>query len=802
MDSLSSLNERQRQAAEATEGPVIVLAGAGSGKTKTLITRIAYLIHKGVDPASILAVTFTNKAAAEMKHRVALALKEARPNFQGRWAQPWMGFSQAMPEVSTFHSFCVKLLRQESHVLGFVRPFMIYDDDDTHSLLKKILDEFDINPKNSNPKRFKGAIDQLKCAAVGPEEMDPKDFAFGPFGDQLQKVYRRYQEALKANQAFDFGDLIVETYKLLRDHPAVLQKYQDRFRYLMVDEYQDTNRAQYLLVTLLAKKYRNLCVVGDEDQSIYKWRGADIRNILDFQKDYPEAGQVKLEQNYRSTQNIINAASAVIKNNKGRYDKTLWTDNEPGEKLRWVQLPDERAEAEFVGREIQKFLNRHHEYSFQDVAVFYRSHAQSRALEEIFRRLRVAYKIVGGVGFYERREIKDALAYLRVLVNPDDSISLLRIINVPARGIGKSTLDKVEAYAQERKLSLFAGLRKMLEEGAPELPPSAKKKLFDFVKLLDSFRDLATRSLVSEIYHHILEATGYVLELKAENSDEAKARIQNLEEFSTVIQFFEEDAKNRGLGPQDGLLQGFLNQVTLEASLLDKDDGTATSTGSVSMMTLHSSKGLEFPLVFLVGMEEGIFPSSKSIGEEELDGEGIEEERRLCYVGLTRAKSKLVLTNAQMRRIYGQVQVASHSRFLAEIPAEYLEAEVQRGSDSGVSRFGVRASWESERSTGFSSWKGKGASSSSSSYGKSGSGSSKSSGRTYEYDEPTYKVQAAEVGEDGQSIQVGQKVRHGTYGLGTVKLLEGSITDRKVTIEFSGKMVKKFALKHVQLDPA
>ncbi|RYZ99340.1 MAG: ATP-dependent DNA helicase PcrA, partial [Proteobacteria bacterium] len=366
MEALNGLNEKQREAAEATEGPVMILAGAGSGKTKTLITRIAYLIHKGVEPASILAVTFTNKAAAEMKHRVERVLAESRPHTMNRWAQPWMGFSHSMPEVSTFHSFCVKLLRQESHNLGFTRPFMIYDDDDTNSLIKKILDHFDINPKMSPPKKFKSAIDAMKCAAVGPEEVDPKDF-FGPFGDQLVKVYTRYQEMLKSSHAFDFGDLIVATYKLLRDRPDILEKYQDHFRYLMVDEYQDTNRAQYLLVSLLAKKYRNLCVVGDEDQSIYKWRGADVRNILDFQKDYPDAVAVKLEQNYRSTQNIINAASAVIRNNKGRFDKTLWTANEVGEKIRWVQLSDERAEAEFVGKEIQKWLAAHHEYSFQDV---------------------------------------------------------------------------------------------------------------------------------------------------------------------------------------------------------------------------------------------------------------------------------------------------------------------------------------------------------------------------------------------------------------------------------------------------
>ena len=780
MDSpyLSSLNDRQREAVLAIEGPVTVLAGAGSGKTKTLITRIAHLIHKGVDPSQILAVTFTNKAAAEMKRRVEAVLRGAGNGFEPRWAQPWMGFSSYMPEVSTFHSFCVKLLRQEAHVLGYTRPFMIYDDDDQLSLMKKVLQEFDISPKNANPKRFKSAIDQAKCQAQGPGDINPDDH-FGPFGEQLVKVYRRYQEVLRASQAFDFGDLIVEAYKLLRDHPEVLEKYQEHFRYLMVDEYQDTNRAQYLL--------SNLCVVGDEDQSIYKWRGADIKNILDFQKDYPDAKIFKLEQNYRSTQTIIKGASAVIKNNKGRYDKTLWTDNEAGEKIRWVQLPDERGEADLVGRELSKWINKNSERSYQDVAVFYRSHAQSRALEETFRRQKIPYRIVGGVGFYERREIKDALAYLRVLVNPDDTVSLLRIINVPARGLGKTTIEKVEGYATQARLSLFNGLKKMLTEGAPSIPPSATKKLAEFVRMMDSFRDLASRSLVSETFHRILDATAYVAELKAENTDEAKVRIQNLEEFDTVIQFFEEEAKGRGgMAPGEAMLQGFLNQVTLEASLLEKADETGT-VGAVSLMTLHSSKGLEFPLVFLVGLEEGIFPTRGAIDEEHFDAESIEEERRLCYVGMTRAKEKLVMTNAAIRRIYGQVQVSPASRFLHEVPSELVETEVVRGE--GSAGYGVRSQWESEKTRGYPSYPKKATSS--------------SGGRNYEYDvednKPTYEVQVAKSA-GGQQIKVGQRVKHDTYGAGTVKQLEGSESDRKVTIEFSGRLLKKFSLKHVELE--
>jgi DNA helicase-2/ATP-dependent DNA helicase PcrA len=786
---LASLNDAQREAVLATQGPVTVLAGAGSGKTKTLITRIAHLIHEGVEPSQILAVTFTNKAAAEMKHRVESVLRD-NGGMHLRWAQPWMGFSSYMPEVSTFHSFCVKLLRAEAHNIGFSRPFVIYDDDDVHSLVKKVLEEFDISNKNANPKRFKSAIDAAKCQAHGPGDIDPDDH-FGPFGEQLVKVYTRYQEVLRASHAFDFGDLIVEAWKLLRDQPALLEKYQNHFRYLMVDEYQDTNRAQYLLINLLAKKYRNLCVVGDEDQSIYEWRGADIKNILDFRKDYPDAKILKLEQNYRSTQTIINGASAVIKNNKGRYDKTLWTANEAGEKIRWAQLPDERGEADFVGREIQKWMNRGEDRSYQDVALFYRSHAQSRAMEETFRRLKIPYRIVGGVGFYERREIKDALAYLRVLVNPDDSVSLERIINVPARGIGKSTIEKVDQYARAAKLSMFAGLRQMLGEGAGSIPPSASKKLAEFVRMMDGFRDLASRSLVSETYHRILDATGYVTELKAENTDEAKGRIQNLEEFDTVIQFFEEESKARGMGPGTAMLQGFLNQVTLEASLLEKADETGT-IGAVSMMTLHSSKGLEFPLVFLVGCEEGIFPSRGAIEEEHFDAESIEEERRLCYVGMTRAKQKLLMTNAAVRRIYGQTQVSPASRFLHEIPEGLVEKEIVNASGSG---YGVRAQWESRQS-----------SSAPSAYRAGGRDpyakkTTTSGGRTYEYDEdsgPSFEVQVIQS-EGGQQIKVGSRVQHETYGQGTVKILEGSESDRKVTVEFSGRLVKKFSLKHANL---
>lgn len=783
MDYLQDLNPSQRQAVEATHGPVIVLAGAGSGKTKTLISRIAHLIRQGADPSSILAVTFTNKAAGEMKHRVALALGGGESPFSGRFAQPWMGFSAYAPEVSTFHSFCVKLLRAEAALLGYTRPFVIYDDADQLSLLKKIVEELNINSKVSSPKRFQHSINEAKCQATGPGELRPPEFS-GSFGEQLLLVYKRYEECLKENQALDFGDLIVHAYRLLRDRPDVLKRYQDRFRFIMVDEYQDTNRAQYLLVSLLAAREKNLCVVGDEDQSIYRWRGADIRNILDFQKDYPNAKVVKLEQNYRSTQTIINAAAAVIRHNKSRYDKTLWTANDVGAKIRWATLANEREEAEFVSKEIQAYM-RHSGIQYPDVAVFYRSHAQSRALEEAFRKIKVPYKIVGGVGFYERKEIKDVLAYLRVLVNPDDSVSLLRIINVPARGIGNASIEKVEEVARVRKCSLYSAIRIVLNEEVGALGPAARKKLFDFFRLMEGLVDLAKRELVSEIYHHLLDGTGYVQELKAEEGEEAAARVENLEEFGTVIQNFEEEAQRLGLTPEQGMLTNFLAQVTLESSLLEQQQ--ASEQGQVSFMTLHSSKGLEFPLVFLVGCEEGIFPSRQAL--DDTDQTAIEEERRLAYVGLTRAKKFLLVTNALIRRIYGQEQFAAPSPFLMEIPAEFIQREERQGFAQASANW-----WAKSQATRRDATERTGGSKPR--YG--------SSGYRYDYSEsqdeaPKYQVKAAATASGGM-LHVGQRVKHADYGVGTIKLLEGTEQDRKVTIEFSGRQTKKFLLKFVELE--
>lgn len=767
---LLELNAEQRSAVELLHGPLIILAGAGSGKTKTLVARVVHLIRNGVSPQEILAVTFTNKAAKEMKERVGKALYECGiQSLDNQWAQPWMGFSYHAPEVSTFHSFCVKLLRAEASRLGFSRPFVIYDDSDQLSLIKKIVEYLNISEKFGNPKRYQGAINQAKCQALGPDQLERQEFS-GPFGDYLVNVYKEYENTLRTNCAFDFGDLIVKAYELIRDNPDLLNKYQDKFKYLMIDEYQDTNRAQYLLISLLAKKYRNLCVVGDEDQSIYKWRGADIKNILDFQNEYTNAKLIKLEQNYRSTKIIIEAASHVIRNNATRYDKTLWTENPEGEKIKWTKVSDERAEAEYVARDIETKLRRDGRLSYRDIAIFYRSHAQSRALEEALRKTKLPHEIIGGVGFYERKEIKDILAYLRVLVNPEDSVSLERIINVPARGIGKTTIEKLNEQAYGQQKSLWNVLK------TNDLAPTINKKLTGFVSLIEQLTDTAKRENILDMYHRVLDATGYVAELKAEDSEESKGRIENLEELETVIQFFEKESVG------NASLESFINQITLESSLLEKS--IDSGAGAVSMMTLHSSKGLEFPIVYMVGCEEGIFPSKRAIDEADWEQDAIEEERRLCYVGMTRAERELTMLSTQLRRIYGQIQMSAPSRFIGEIHDSYLE-KIDLSEFSGNTGSRIQ-SW-SERSEA-------------STRGRSFPSASSESQR-YDYSESQEsKPKLKTITHADGSMSVGQRVKHPSYGSGTIFSLEGSESDRKITIEFTGKVRRKFLLKHVQLE--
>ena len=765
---LTGLNPGQLEAVMATEGPVIVLAGAGSGKTKTLTARVVHLLSQGVEPRSILAVTFTNKAAKEMKERVARAIA-ATGGASSRWSEPWMGFSQANPEVSTFHSFCLKLLRAEPEAAGLAPNFVIYDDQDQLSVLKRTIEQLGLEGRLANAKAYQSGINNAKTLALSPADLRARE-ARGPFEEKLVEVYELYENALAANQAVDFGEIIVRAWRLFERRPEILAKYQERFRFLMVDEYQDTNRAQYLLISRLAGKYRNLCVVGDEDQSIYKWRGADIRNILDFQTEYPDARLVKLEENYRSTKMIIDAAASVIRNNQGRYDKTLFTNNPEGDPVRIVELGDERAEGDYVAKRIREALSADSRLGYRDVAIFYRSHAQSRAIEESLRRERAPYRILGGAGFYDRKEIKDVLAYIRMAANPKDSVSLERVINVPARGIGKTTVDKLAEHAGKCGISMAEAIGEVVRGQVDFLGNAAVKKLTSFYDFFKGLTDASQKESLADLYQRVVHDSGYLAELKAEGTEEAKGRIENLEEFYNVVQTFDEEAESRELSPGDGLRANFLNQITLESQALEAAEAAG---GTISLMTLHSSKGLEFPVVILVGCEEGIFPSKRALEESEWEDSAIEEERRLCYVGMTRAMRHLTMTHVSVRRIYGQVQVAAPSRFLGEIPDRLKRVE-------GKSHMAPTVSWSSVG-------------------GREGRSSLE---RRYDFadSEPSPVEIAPSYGNNGEALEVGRKVKHEVYGKGTIRAIEGADSDRKVTIEFSGYQKKNFLARHLKLE--
>lgn len=737
VDLFASLNKRQREAVEITEGPLMVLAGAGSGKTKMLTTRIAHLIaNKRVPSHNILAVTFTNKAAQEMRERVAKMVS---------------GF----PEIGTFHSVCVRLLRREMQATPFEKPFVIYDDSDQLALVKQVMKQLDMDPKQTNPKSIQGYINRLKCDAVEVGAVEDR---------KQQEFFAEYQKELFKNSALDFGEIICMAYRILRDYPEIREKYQNLFRYMHVDEYQDTNRSQYLLLSMIANKnwggHQNICVVGDEDQSIYKWRGADIRNILDFEKDFPGAQVVKLEQNYRSTKNIISAASSVIRFNTQRKDKTLWTDNEEGALVEHWHLPDEKIEAEKVIRDLMREASEEGR-SFEDVAIFYRTHAQSRQFEDVFRREKVHYRIVGGLRFYDRMEIKDILAYLRVILNPNDSISLRRIINVPARGIGKTTVEKIDQMTMEvpAQMELTSGSPRRdlwwalheVAEGRSDLSGRTVEKIRDFVMLLNDFSKRRSELLLSELYHRVLDRTRYIEELKKENSIESQARIENLEELNTIVQEFEEAALHNLSDEEQAqkratLLEAFLEQTTLNTDQ-DRDD---SNVPTVKLMTLHGAKGLEFPVVYMVGMEEGLFPSIRP-WEEDPEGD-LEEERRLCYVGMTRARERLVMTSVATRRLWGNFHYQDPARFLAEIPVPLIrrmdltKGSTERRPDSKVMH--------------------------------DLSGDRESSAAT--------------------SALVGQWMNHPQYGRGKVTQTEGSGMNEKISVEFAGRMKKKFVLRFVK----
>jgi len=633
--NLNDLNTQQRLAAQTLDGPLLVLAGAGSGKTRALTYRVANLIEHGVPAWAIMAITFTNKAAAEMRERIEKLVGPAG-------ADVW---------VATFHASCAKILRRDIEKLGYTRSFTIYDDDDQMTALKEILKRLNIDDKYLPPREIKSKISDAKNKLLGPQEWfaeSDRDFRC----QQIQDVYSAYEEKLKSSNALDFDDLIVKTLELFANHPPVLEAYQRKFRYIHVDEYQDTNYAQYMLVRLLAQESRNLCVVGDDDQSIYGWRGADIRNILDFEKDFPDATVIKLEQNYRSTANILDAANQVIALNENRKDKALWTEEGPGEMIRLYRAGDEREEAAFVCEQIRSLHMQGEDYARN--AVLYRTNAQSRVIEEAFVQSGIRYRMYGGLKFYDRKEVKDILAYLRVIVNPSDDISVRRIINVPKRSIGETTVSELARYAQEQEMPLLTACMDIPET----ISSRGRKSVEKFAELMIGLTMMTETMPLTELVQYVIDTTGLEEQYKKEDNDENRSRIENIREFVGAVKEFEEKSENP-------TLSDYLENVALVSDLDSMDE----SGGAVTMMTLHSAKGLEFPNVFMVGMEENLFPSARS----QDDRGRMEEERRLCYVGITRARERLYLSHAARRMLYNQMQFNDRSRFIDDIPPRVME---------------------------------------------------------------------------------------------------------------------------------
>ncbi|HVK62290.1 MAG TPA: UvrD-helicase domain-containing protein [Bdellovibrionales bacterium] len=759
---LASLNPPQKDAAETLEGPLLILAGAGSGKTRVLTFRTANLIAQGLaSPEEILAVTFTNKAAKEMESRILSLLKQVGvPVFGRMW-------------ISTFHSICARILREHIHLLDYKPFFGIYDSADQLSMVKKVVISLGIDEKTHPAKSFAARINAAKTDALTPDDVRRKKH----FMDERSiQVYAKYEEEMRRANSLDFGDLLMKTYQLFTDYPAILESYQRKFRYIMVDEYQDTNRIQYLLVQKLASAHRNICVVGDEDQSIYSWRGADINNILDFEKDFGTAKVVKLEQNYRSTKTIIGAATHVIKNNSQRKDKTLFTENMDGEPIIIREETNEYDEARFVVGEIQKFLNSG-DYTETEIAVFYRTNAQSRVLEEQFRTRNIQYKIVGGMKFYERMEIKDVLAYMKLILNPTDDIALKRIINVPARGIGKTTVDRLEEFAAEKGVSMIEATALAVDHR--EFNAGATSKLRGFLNILSTLRDKAPNIPLPELYHAILDETQYVIRLKEEDTPEAESRIENLEELDNAISKF---AQERG---DEGTLQHFLEEMAL-VSDQDQLDEAGVELKTVTMMTLHISKGLEYPVVFIVGMEENLFPSSRA--DETDDPTAIEEERRLCYVGMTRAEKRLFLTYARTRKVWGTDQHNAPSRFLKELPKEGViqQTSVQRPKFMDRMR---SASSDFDSGSFDSGW----------SRGKSKQHPLMTSAGDAM---PNYEDFGDESFDEGggDEFKKGMRVRHPSYGVGSILQVEGKGVDTKVSVVFGDNTVKKFVAKYARLE--
>ena len=757
MNFLDKLNPEQREAVLHRDGPLLILAGAGSGKTRVITYRIAYLIGDGhARPEQVLAVTFTNKAAQEMRERVELLIGS---ECGGVW-------------LSTFHALCARLLRREAPKIGLSRDFVIYDSSDQVAVVKQAQRELGIDDKLVPPRMALSRISGAKNRMEGPDSLRG---AFNLRDEQIAKIFEKYLQALRDSNALDFDDLLLKTVELFETSEATREFYARKFRYVMVDEYQDTNRPQYLLIRRLAAIHRNLAVVGDPDQSIYKWRGADLRNILDFEQDFPEAQTVKLEQNYRSTQVILDAASAVIRQNRNRKDKRLWTDRAGGARIVYYRGNDELEEADFITRSIKDARAADVEAT---TAVLYRTNAQSRAIEDALMRERIPYKIIGGVRFYERKEIKDALAYMKLIINPHDDVSLRRVINVPARGIGKGLMDALQAIDPaavdaEAPPLLAAGLqeatsarslwaRLVFAADGGRMPARATAALRGFRDLIVGLAAVARAEPLSTAIGKMLDQSGYLADLREENSEEANERIENLMELVSAAREYEVREPEASLG-------GFVDRLSL---LSEADEESGTREANVWMMTMHAAKGLEFPMVIIAGLEEGLFPHSRSSE----DDDELEEERRLCYVGMTRAQSQLVLTSAARRRVFGEYQSTEPSRFLDEIPAGLVE----RIAPAAPAHYGHYAHSHYEFRTN--------------PYGRKGRG-----GRFRE-GEPAFAYENED--QSSRSLSPGMRVRHAQFGVGTVAAVEEHNDDLKITVRFNTVGLKKLLAKYAKLEPA
>ena len=737
---LNGMNPRQKEAVLHTDGPLLLMAGAGSGKTRVLTHRIAYLIEeKEVNPWNILAITFTNKAAKEMKERVNAILVSGGEDV-------W---------VSTFHSMCVRILRRDVDFIGYNRNFTIIDSSEQLTLMKRILKELNIDPKKYDPRSILGTISQAKNSLQTPQDFAKMQGSY--YEEIAAKCYAAYQKELQYNQCMDFDDLIMNTIRLFEEHPDSLTYYQNKFHYIHVDEYQDTNHAQYTLVNLLAGRFRNLCVVGDADQSIYGWRGADMQNILDFEKDYPDAAVILLEQNYRSTKNILSAANQVIENNSNRKPKNLWTENKEGNKITYYRADNERDETRFIVDRMQEEIRSNHR-NYGDFAILYRTNAQSRVMEETLLKANIPYKMVGGHKFYDRKEIKDILAYLNVLANPQDSISFERIVNSPKRGIGPGSIEKLRSFASLHEWPLLEAAQNV---DLANIGGKAGQQLGAFGEMIQEVTQMIQYLTVTELTKEVLDRSGYLEDLKIQNTLEAQARIENLEEFLTVTQEFDKQFEQQNEEDADApeeKLTVFLNDLALVSDI----DNLEEDASQVTLMTLHAAKGLEFPVVFLIGLEEGVFPLSRALMEES----ELEEERRLAYVGITRAEEALYLTNAFSRTLYGRTQYNRPSRFVEEIDQELLEIEGMRPTPKKTPVFAKKTAY------------------------------------SYKQPETAVVPSKSATGGENNNWKPGDKVKHKKWGLGTVVRVSGTSKDLELDVAFPSQGVKRLLAAFAPIEKA